>query len=216
MIFTYNHPEQSSIMNTEKILAYNFRHITCTRMTSNERLHGVLHKNGNIYATNGHVLTRTPFEYPEQLEGKTTAKDGSIITEGRPINYEGFIPKKLLITNDRVDRKNFIRVIDKANRIHKALYKEFGRSVYIKIDDMIFSMDVIKKLQGWLKHIKEEFVFTGGKNALIAQSTASNALGMALRMWNNNDSTYPHDATVMTLLEVNDCLLSELMQSYRD
>ena len=203
-------------MNTNKILAYNFKHIACTRMHSNERLHGVFHSNGLIYASNGHVLTRTPFDYPEQLEGKTTAKDGSIITAGQGVPFESVIPKGLLITNDGVDRKNFIRVIDKANRIHKALHKEFGRNLYVKIDNMMFSMSVIKKLQGWLKHVKEEFVFTGSKNTLVVKSTASDALGVALGMWHDNGSSYPHGATVMTLLEVNDCLLSELMESYRD
>jgi hypothetical protein len=58
----------------------------------NYMLSHVAHKNGFLYASNGHILAKVMVNYPEERDGRAFSETGS--SEKSTINYEKTIPKE--------------------------------------------------------------------------------------------------------------------------
>jgi len=59
--------------------------------TLHPRLCSIKHENGKLYASDGHILAIVQCEYPEDREGNSYEKDGSLITNN-DTKYESVIP----------------------------------------------------------------------------------------------------------------------------
>jgi hypothetical protein len=58
----------------------------------NYMLSHVAHKNGFLYASNGHILAKVKADYPAERDGRAFSETGS--SEKSTVNYEKIIPKK--------------------------------------------------------------------------------------------------------------------------
>ncbi len=111
-------------INEKKLYDLLYKSFVCK---DNERASGVFHKNGHLYASNGHIISRIKYNYPPEKEGISINKDGNKID--KPAKYEDLITdpslygeiididtaEKLKIGAKKlckVRRKNFEPVID--------------------------------------------------------------------------------------------------------
>ena len=73
-------------INEKKLYDLLYKSFVCK---DNERLSGVFHENGHLYASNGHIISRIKYNYPPEKEGISINKDGNKID--KPAKYEDFI-----------------------------------------------------------------------------------------------------------------------------
>ena len=80
-------------MKTEiaKIYDLLFKRFVSKR-DDNYMLSHIAHKNGFLYASNGHILAKVKADYPAEREGRAFSETGS--SEKSTVNYEKTIPKK--------------------------------------------------------------------------------------------------------------------------
>lgn len=91
-----------------------------------EVLKGVFHDEGNMVATDAHIMVVIKEKYPEELEGKIILSNGSFVdTANMHMSYpkwKSVIPKPEGYQPYRVDAKMFYEHVEKERAMWKALY----------------------------------------------------------------------------------------------
>lgn len=88
-----------------------------------ESLESVKHENGKIYASNGYILAMVECDYPEEREGKSYEKNGSLVTNNNT-KYESVIPGSYTDDVKFTDRIDDLRAgVKKVYRLGKGIDK---------------------------------------------------------------------------------------------
>lgn len=114
---------------------------------------GVYHKDGRIYASDGHILIRIMQDYPGKYDGKLIGTDGQVVKklfpdgrktdeDAKPLNYESAIPSDKTI---REEYREYIVDIDSLEDLaKKASWKSRKTRNYDKL--ITFQDDTGKKI----------------------------------------------------------------------
>ena len=121
-----------------------------------ERLQGVYYNNGDIVATDGHLLVVLQNQkYNPTYEGKIIGKSGEIF-EGKYPNYKLIKPAKLdnyILTQLDYNRLEEINKIDKAKVMAMQDFEKKYYTPVVKIGDAYFKLELVNKLVTFMRHI---------------------------------------------------------------
>ena len=121
-----------------------------------KRLQGVYYNNGDIVATDGHLLVVLQNQkYNPTYEGKIIGKSGEIF-EGKYPNYKLIKPAKLdnyILTQLDYNRLEEINKSDKAKVMAMQDYEKKHYIPVVKIGDAYFKLELVNKLVTFMKHI---------------------------------------------------------------
>ena len=124
------------------------------RCTSRDELRpnmqSVYHNNGNIVATDGHILVAVKSDYNANLEGKMITKDGRDL-EGKYPNWRQVIPYKneVLVT---VDTSELLKASKNIRRL------KYAKFTAIKVGSKYYNSDLLYRVLNIFK--KDSFVVT--------------------------------------------------------
>ena len=121
-----------------------------------KRLQGVYYNNGDIVATDGHLLVVLQNQkYNPTYEGKIIGKSGEIF-EGKYPNYKLIKPAKLdnyILTQLDYNRLEEINKSDKAKVMAMQDYEKKHYIPVVKIGDAYFKLELVNKLVTFMRHI---------------------------------------------------------------
>ena len=121
-----------------------------------KRLQGVYYNNGDIVATDGHLLVVLQNQkYNPTYEGKIIGKSGEIF-EGKYPNYKLIKPAKLdnyILTQLDYNRLEEINNSDKAKVMAMQDYEKKHYIPVVKIGDAYFKLELVNKLVTFMKHL---------------------------------------------------------------
>ena len=121
-----------------------------------ERLQGVYYNNGDIVATDGHLLVVLQNQkYNPAYEGKIIGKSGEMFEEKYP-NYRGVKPANLdnyVLTQFDYGRLEEINKIDKAKVMAMQDFEKKHYTPVVKIGNAYFKLELVNKLATFMKHI---------------------------------------------------------------
>ena len=121
-----------------------------------KRLQGVYYNNGDIVATDGHLLVVLQNQkYNPTYEGKIIGKSGEIF-EGKYPNYKLIKPAKLdnyILTQLDYNRLEEINKIDKAKVMAMQDFEKKYYTPVVKIGDAYFKLELVNKLVTFMRHI---------------------------------------------------------------
>ena len=121
-----------------------------------KRLQGVYYNNGDIVATDGHLLVVLQNQkYNPTYEGKIIGKSGEIF-EGKYPNYKLIKPAKLdnyILTQLDYNRLEEINKSDKAKVMAMQDFEKKYYTPVVKIGDAYFKLELVNKLVTFMRHI---------------------------------------------------------------
>ena len=121
-----------------------------------KRLQGVYYNNGDIVATDGHLLVVLQNQkYNPTYEGKIIGKSGEIF-EGKYPNYKLIKPAKLdnyILTQLDYNRLEEINKIDKAKVMAMQDFEKKYYTPVVKIGDAYFKLELVNKLVTFMRYI---------------------------------------------------------------
>ena len=132
-----------------------------------ERLQGVYYNNGDIVATDGHLLVVLQNQkYNPTYEGKIIGKSGEIF-EGKYPNYKGVMPANLdnyILTQFDYGRLEEINKIDKAKVMAMQDFDKKHYTPVVKIGDAYFKLEFVNKLATFMRHIGTNEIYAPGQS----------------------------------------------------
>ena len=133
-----------------------------------ERLQGVYYNNGDIVATDSHLLVVLQNQkYNPAYEGKIMSKTGEII-EGKYPNYQSITPAKLdnyILTQFDYSRLEEINKSDKAKVMAMQDCEKKYYTPVVKIGNAYFQLELINKLVTFMRHIGTNEIYAPGESS---------------------------------------------------
>ena len=145
---------QNTRKESDKFDYYKF----CAKDQSRPVLNGIFHDNGNVVATNGHILLVVKEEYDPIYEGKSISKAGTVI-EGRFPNWKAVIPKfenegKTLDLNRIIEIRDQMLLDKKIEPNKKFMMRVNGKS--IRLDLLSLCIKFLNKFPKAVFNTKED------------------------------------------------------------
>lgn len=174
--------------------------ITTKKHKSFSTLRGVLHNDGNLIASDGHILMTVNAQYDEKHEGKIIDKNGNYI-EGNYPSVKNVIPPISYCNEVNIESEDFYNAV---KNIRSA--KEYkGQKVILKINDVWFDVEGLYKLLNVFK-TKEHFtfyLFGDGYEVLVMKSNDVTALAMSTFV---NDKDEHFESTYSVFKSIDEAL----------
>ena len=136
-----------------------------------ERLQGVYYSNGDIVATDSHLLVVLQNQtYNPMYEDKIVSKTGEII-EGKYPNYKSIMPAKLdnyILTQFDYSRLEEINKSDKAKVMAMQDCEKKHYTPVVKIGNAYFKLELVNRLVTFMRHIGTNEIYApGGSNKFV-------------------------------------------------
>lgn len=143
----------NAVMTCEQSVTMSGK-IDLQRYTDKEYYMGVLHEEGRMIATDGHILVNVKADYSPELEGKAIGKDGTDVTKflrgGRYPNWKSIIPDVSDWNTSEINFQKLANLIAGA-KAHRKIHGKHAVA-YIKIADKLwFDLELFEKLAKIMK-----------------------------------------------------------------
>lgn len=141
-------------------------------------LAGVYHENGNVYASDAHILVRLKQDYPKSLEKKLIGKDGKEVSgmmngkptgqKAKPAGFERVIPNIKTINEDYA-----VYAIDPLKLKEKLKGKKIQDDLFVSFVDKDSGKFVSKFNAGYLLKVADFMIKTKHPFALLHVSNST-------------------------------------------
>ena len=143
------------VMNEKiKSLKFNIYDYVAPKPIYRSAVRGVYHKNGEIVASNEHILVVLKNqEYNKYFEGKSVCEDGTIMDERYP-NYNSIKPHKSTKVI-KIDFNKFDAIVKEDKAKVKLMDKRERKNYYgvVKVGTDYLKLELLKKLVDFMKVI---------------------------------------------------------------